>query len=434
MLVNEILREKRLDEIAPFVIGGLTIPVILGYISAAVTAYTVIEIYQFINKYQENPDEITDDDWGDISIDIALAAVPALGKLGKPLILKMIPTWIKKKLGDFTKNAVLKKLNAEKADISKKYGAATYAGKTPAQIKQIKTKRRLALAKANQKAKQKLNKIKQTSVYNAILNGMAAGIFGKLFLDYWEKHELLVEEYNQVTNGDLSNYEGLTQDQALQKIADKRNKLVGELTIAVSAVITPLAAPKALKLFGVFFGKILPGGKFVKGAFDLPANLLAKYTQLGVAGAASLAAFIQTETGKNLLSNTVVTAITQLAGNFTTGLYNSLLNVLDSLLSRVGINLPMDKLKPTIKNPTLTKPPPPGNVSMANALQIKSDPKNPNVKYIDGKQVTGPDGYVLNTIPNTVRDIRLKARAFKLQDPFTQLKFDPNKQYTNLQL
>lgn len=435
MHVNEIVREEKLDEALP-AIAGLSAPVILGYISAALTAYSAVQIYQFINKYQENPDDLSEDEWGNVFIDIAFAAVPAFARLGKPLILKMIPKRAKNWGGNWIKRKINQKLAKDQSKILKKYGPNAQKGRNPSEVKKLRARRRLELSKAKQRANQKLNSIKKTPIYDAVLSGLTAGIFGKLFLDYWEKRELLNEQYTRVNQGDLTGFDNMTKEQALQKIIDDNNKLVGELSIAVAAALTPLAAPKLVRLFGSFFGTLAPGGRYIKGAANLAANAITPLSRALATGGAGLAAFMQTDTGRKILETQIVQAITTMSGTVANSTYTALLNIGEYIANAAGVDASRvtNAMRPTIPAGQAAGQASTGVSTAQNRLQIKVDPRNQNIKFIDGKQVTGPDGYVLNTIPNIVRDIRRMARSTNQPDPFTQLQFDPNKQYTNLAL
>lgn len=427
MKVNEIVREERLDEAAPL-IAGLSVPVILGYISAAMTAYTALEIYQFVQKYQENPEDVSEDEWGDIFVDIAIAAVPAVAKLGKPMILKMLPRSWKNWGGKWIRDKINAKLLKDKAGILKKYGPAAQRGKTPEEIRKLQARRRLELAKADKKAKEKLSKVSKTPIYNAITSGLSTGIVAKLFVDYWTKFEDLTAQYQKVQAGDLSDFEGMTKEQALQKITMDRDKLVGELTVSVGAVVAPLAIAGKMKLFASLFGTIKPGGKFVAGLIQLPANAIAAFAKTG---GASIAAFLQTDSGKKLLENQIVQFITTTTGTAVVGAYEAFLDMAELVGNKMGVDVSKTTaaMRPTIQNPAYGAGPTTGAASTGAKLAITSDPKNANIKFIDGKQVTGPDGFVLTSIPNAIRDIRRKADAYNIPDPFTQLKFDPAKQY-----
>lgn len=427
MKVNEIVREERLDEALPL-IAGLSIPVVLGYISAAITAYSVFEVYQFVKAYSENPEDLTEDQWGDLFVDVAIAAVPAFVKLGKPAILKLIPRSWRNWGGRWIRDKINAKLLKDKAGILKKYGPAAQRGKTPEEIRKLQARRRLELAKADKKAQEKLSKVSKTPVYDAITSGLSTGIVAKLFVDYWTKFEDLTEQYKKVQAGDLSDFEGMTKEQALQKITMDRDKLVGELTVSVGAVIAPLALASKIKLFGALFGKIMPGGKYVAGVIQLPANAIAAFAKTG---GASIAAFLQTESGQKLLENQLVQVITTTTGAAVTSAYNAFLDMAELVGNKVGVDVSKATaaLRPTIQSPTASAGPGTGSAATTNKLAITSDPKNGNIKFIDGKQVTGPDGYVLTSIPNAIRDIRRKADAAGIPDPFGQLQFDPNKQY-----
>jgi hypothetical protein len=433
MRLREIIQERRIDEAAPLV-AGLSIPAILGFVSAAITAYSVFELYQFINKYQENPEDLSDDDWGNVFIYIALVAVPVFAKLGKPLLMKMMPISMRKYGGSYVKKKILDRLAKDKKASDKKYGPGARQGKSPEDQKVMRAKNIAMIKKANESAKKRLSKVSKTPLYDAIVSGLTAGIFGKLFMDYWSKYDLLNEQYKAVSAGDLSDFEGMDEDAAKKEIVARRDRLVGELSIAVSAVIGPLVVAKKIKLFGALFGYVPKGGKFVKGVLNLAADGVAAVTKIFGIG---LAALIQTETGKKLLESQIVQGITGLAGTTVVANYELLLNLAEIAGNAAGVDVSgaTDAMKPTIQSPAGS----PTSAAASSAasqkqLQIMMDPKNNNIKFIDGKQVTGPDGYVLNNIPNTIVDIRRKARAFGIEDPFNSLKFDPNKQYTNLTL
>ena len=116
-------------------------------------------------------------------------------------------------------------------------------------------------------------------------------------------------------------------------------------------------------------------------------------------------------------------------------MYEGLLELIKFAGNAVGLNAAaVDTLKPNI--PTAqraTQSANSGQSQSSKRLQLMMDPKNNNIKFVNGHQVTGPDGYLLNYIPNTINDIQNIAKAFDLPNPIEQLKRDPNKQYTGLQ-
>jgi hypothetical protein len=110
MKVHEIISERnqQLNEFVPLLAAGLGLGGIITAISVGISAWGAYDIYQFIKKYNEDPQKITDEQWGELWIDAALLFAPGLAKLGRAGLVKILPkSWVIKG-GKWFKTKMLK--------------------------------------------------------------------------------------------------------------------------------------------------------------------------------------------------------------------------------------------------------------------------------------------------------------------------------------
>lgn len=436
MKIIEIIREDRLDEVFPVALAGLisrlpaiagvTFPTIMASVSAAIAGYGILQLYQLVNQYGDDPESLTDDDWGNLGIDLALVAIPVLGRVGKPVILKLLPDKIKKYFGKQISAQILERFRKESATAKAKYGKAARVGKSAPERAIMVKQYRKAMDKARTTARQKLERFQTGEpIYNVIGKSFGVGVATKFFMDYWGKITQLEEEFKLAKEGNTETSLFGDDPQPEARFNSLKNQYLGELTLVVGTAIAALQVGNLIQLFNGIFGKIVGGG-LVGGILKVPGNIVAAIVKLGGPG---LAMFLQTESGQTLLKEPIVSAITGVGGALTSGAITAALSGIDNVAKSVGVDATPVTNK--LRRPAVTGVPEPQspqdqNPAVAN-LAIKVDPRNPNIKYINNHQVTGPDGYVLPTAP--IQDIQQTARAFNQPDPFASLKFDPNKQY-----
>jgi hypothetical protein len=443
MKVYDIISEKRIDEALPL----LGIPAILAAVSFFMAGLTAMQLYEFVKKYNEDPDAVTDDEWNNIFFDLAFAAIPAFGRLSRPLLIKAIPDKLKSTGGQWAKKKVQELMAKDKTlkkDISKaddKFGADARLGKSPEKVKAMRAKNIQAIRKAKEQAAKRaestVKKLQATKIFGPLSALFSAGVIGKLSYDYWNKVADIEEQIKLRNEGNLETplFKDMEINAANQLAADLKAKAVGELTLAVGAALGSIAIAKKVEFLNGILGKVMPGGKLVKGLVTLPGNVAASLVRSGGTG---VALFMQTESGQKLLQTEIVSMITTIGGSVMVNAWDALIKGLELAAKTAGIDITpaTNKIKTNIKSPDELNVGPGASTLAATkdpyGLALTTDPNNPNIKRIGGHPVTGPDGYVLSTIQPLINRLREKAKAFNVPDPFAQLKFDPNKNYGNI--
>lgn len=436
MKVNEIIAEERLDEALPL-IAGIAVPAILTAISAFLAGLTIMDAYKLISKYNEDPASVTDDQWDNLFIDVALLAVPALGRLGRPIIVKMIPNKLKSMGGKWIRDKVQAKLSKDIAKSDAKYGAAARAGKSPEVAKAMRAKNIAAIKTAKEVAAKRaataLAKLKDDAIFNRIGKYFGIGVATAFVAKYWNTIAD-IEEQIKLRNGDPENLEtplfkDMEKSAANAKAQELKNKAVGELTLAIGAALAGAAVAKKVEFFGELFGRALPGGKYVKGIFTVPANVTAAIIRMSGPG---LAMFMQTDSGRKLLETQAVQAITSTVGSVVNSGLDLIVSGAEIVANMMGIDISKqtDKLKSNIQDP-MTNQTPMAAHKDPYGLAVTTDPKNPKVKMVGGHIVTdATTGYLLNNIPGLLSRLKEKAAAFKVPNPIDTLEKDPKKQYS----
>lgn len=423
MRVNEIVREERIDEALPL-LGLGAIPMILSAVAFGMKAMSIYDLYDNLSKNGFDIDNMSDDDKLKLFVDFIILFVPGGGRFANATIMRLMPDWLKRKgikmVGDHLKTKA-EELRKMKNANRKKY--ADKPGTSPAQS----AKNQKQLSKANKKLDSEYQAVgKQLAAEK--LKDVAYTVVGGLALlpltyTYYGKLDELDKQYTAHKGGDTTTELFGTMDAsaAYKQYSALRNKYIGELTIGVAAALSRTPVMKLAEGFTKLVGKT----PLVGGIIKLP---LALATRVAKVGGPALAVLMQTDEGQKFLSNAIVEVITRGVGALTATTVNLLAKALDAALGAVGINTNFGQA-------TAAQKPPPGtdtsaqNKSDIYGLSIHSDPKNPNIKYIGGQQVTTPDGYLKNNIANVLKVIRDKARDLKVSNPIDQLKQNPSLQY-----
>lgn len=424
MKVNEIVREERLDEVAPIIIGGIALTQIITAVSAFFTAMTLIDLYKFIDNYGEDPESITDDQWFDVFLDVTLLAIPSLSKFGKPYIAKLIPASWKKYAGDYTRGIVLKRYRAERTAANAKFGKAKQASAPNARTRRdLKAKHAAATQAAKARAAKAMQQVSGDAIYKIALKAAGAGALASLADTYWTKISQVEEDWAAYKNGDreTETFGNMDETAAESHAYELKKKLWGELALGVGTMVATMSVGKKIEMFGNFFGRIAGGG-LVGGIFKVPAEIGAAIVRVGGPG---IAMFMQTDTGRKLLENPIIESISKIAGSAAVNTWETLKKLADQTAKALGIDLGI-ATQPNIKRPDFKDPDPWG-------IAITADPRNPKLQYIGGSPVTDPNtGYLLPTISNQIQNIRRKARAAGQPDPVEKIPRDPAAQYSEL--
>ncbi len=336
MKIYEIVAEKyypveedRLDEFVP-IIAGLSIGGVISAISVVLAAMSFADIIKFIGKYNEDPSKISQDEWNDLFIDVMLLAIPGVAKLGRGVVVKMLPKKIVSKGGKW--------LNAKVSDLWKKKNPK-FNQEYRQKLKQAKIdypKSQLAqrAARIKFRAADKLKSI--SSAYNWVVNIGGSAYYIK---DYYEQEGLLVAEWEEWKASVKNNtplkmpnrFADLSYTDAEAKFDSERNTLLGKASLGV--ITSTGFAPKLLgfitgtgfkiSLAGFKAGSVGIGGSatvafgVMNGMSKLMQGILGN-TATGVVGRTALIGWLETtDEGKAFQQSVIVQGIFSGLGWFT---------------------------------------------------------------------------------------------------------------------
>jgi hypothetical protein len=422
MRIHELLSEDdQLNEVAP-IIAGLTIAGILEAISLVLTAWSIYDIYKFIGKYSEDPSKITQEEWNDLWIDLILIAIPGAAKLGKPMVVKMLPKSIVEKGGKWLNTKVIDLIKKKGGDVAK---AGEKAGKVA--TKEIKVgKYTFQVTKAAEEAGKK----KFLGLSPILQDVLKWGVTAEFALNYYTQLAELEDQYQRCINGDKTTklFGNATPQEAYELASEQRKKLLGEVVLGVG--LSFKVASRAFGLLGSvgkWVGTTIGGGKWtatgqVLGAVGgAPGKILSwglsKIVEGGPVRNAAFLAFLQTPWGKEFLENSVVEAFTSNVGGLTAATIDLGIKGLEA----AGVTVP-DAAKTKIQDPST-------DAEKAAA----SDPttnvqKSSKGTFINGVQVADERGF--QTVGDKMmNDIRADAVALGKPDPTVGIKKDPSKKY-----
>jgi hypothetical protein len=403
------VKEDRLDEVIP-IIAGLSIAGVISAISVVLAAMSFVDIIKFIGKYNEDPSKISEDEWNDLFIDVALLAIPGVAKLGKPLVVKMLPKKLVAKGGKW--------LNAKVSDLWKKKNPK-FNQEYRQRLKQAKVKypdSELAqrAAKISFRAGQKVKEI--GSAYNWVVNIGGSAYYIK---DYYTNVGLLEAEWKEWVESTKNNtplkmpnrFADLSYSEAEAKFDSERNSLLGKATIGIvtstgfapaflKATTGKLAAGgvawmKTGSLSGVVVGAPVAATAAIMNKMASAMNLALGTTGTGAVGRTALISWLETtKAGRDFQQAALIQFVFSVTGAITDTLLASLriaYNSLQDVLAAAGINIPTlsTKLQPGG-----------GSQNPDQALRDKEDKENAAAEAkkikIGGIDVTDKDGYLIN--------------------------------------
>lgn len=415
MLVNEIVREQKLDEIAP-ILGLGAIPMIFSAVLAGMKAMSIYEIYDLLSKNNYDIDNMSEDDKISLFIEFVMLFVPGGGKFTNAVLMKILPDWVKKKGAKMVGDHLLTKAKDLRA--LKNANRKTLAG-DPKKLAKVNAKLDAQYqAVGKQLAAEKLKDVAYNVVGGLALLPMVYTYYGKL--------DELDKQYAAHKAGDKTTaiFKDMDPKAAWDEYNKLRNKYIGELTIGVTAALSRSPVTKLTEGFTSLVGKL----PLVGGLIKLP---LALANRVAKVGGPALAVLMQTDEGQKFLSNGIVEVITRGVGSLTSATLDLLTKALDAALGAVGIDANTNQsVKGQEPSPDAVKDGPGRTKAEIVGLTIKSDPKNPKIKTIGGSPVTGPDGFLLNNIANTVQNIKDKASGLGMPNPLDQIPRNPNLQYS----
>jgi hypothetical protein len=410
MKVYDIISEEKeqLNEFIPLLIGGLTIGGILTAINIGISAWGAYDIYKFIEKYNDDPEKITDDEWGELWIDAALLFAPVLGKLGRAGFVKLLPkSWIVKG-GAWFKEAMLK--------LYAKAATTGLAGADRIKVLKAIAKESRAAAAAGQKSIKALGtawKVLQT-----------VGVSYEAY-DFYTKQAALEEQYAKFKAGDkTTKIFGSSNDEDAENIyLNTRRQLLGELTVAIGGIVGGWAVGKTVSFMGAIVGKT----PIIGNGLQLGGELLAGVARMMGNTSVYIPLFMATEAGKKFLETGVLHTILQTIGSTE----QVLLNLLGKALKEAGLT--------KIGNAISTSEPP-ASVQASDAETdnyIKTGQGNPALRkrtvgkqiYIGNVLVTDDDGYLLPSVGSRIKDIQDKAMIVGEPDPTAGIPKKPGVDY-----
>ena len=445
MKVYEIIsEEQQLNELAP-VLGAIGIGGVLTAISVGISAWSAYKLYEFTKKYNEDPDAITDEQWREMFIDLALLFTPGLAKLGKSVLKKIIPDswlkkggdWVKDKVRDRVRDQVKKNIKKQLTD--PKTGKPLTGAERQRAIKELVKGRKDLYAAASKE-------VVETGLANGVkVLGLIAAI-----TDYRAQCAFAKEQYELYSSDrEKSEYASAeTQQKAYTYYAADCDLALGALVVQVGLILTPTPIAKILSALTGKWGKFLAtaaggaagaagagaGGAVAGAAAGLTGAVAARkylvpFFQGKVVDAATkgaIIAWLGSESGKEFLKLAIVRAFVQPIGELSRTIVTDLAGALEKF---IGPNAASDAARQAVTPDA--KPPQAGSDSDAGTgsgeVKKLSSPNVPwplrvtkegNKVFIGGKQVTDDNGKLLSGLGSFISDTRESAKRLRIEDPF----------------
>lgn len=442
------VKEDRLDEFVP-IIAGLSAAGVISAIGVVLAAMSFADIIKFIGKYNEDPSKISQEEWNDLFIDVALLAIPGVAKLGKPVVIKMLPKKLVAKGGKW--------LNAKVSDLWKKknpkFNQEYRQRLRQAKIKYPESELAQRATRIKFRAEKKLKEI--GSAYNWVVN-IGGGAY--YIQDYYTSIGLVEAEWKEWVESTKNNtplkmpnrFADMSYSDAEAKFDSERNTLLGKATIGI--VTSTGFAPAFLKYFtgkgtnigvawmktgsltGVTVGTSLAATAGIMNKIAGAMNFALGNTGTGAIGRTALITWLETtKEGRDLQQAWAVQALFSVTGWFTDKILAGLriaYNSLQDALARIGINIP-----------TLSTRLQPGGGSQNPDRELKDREEKAEAERqkklvkINGIVVTDKDGYLRND-PTVLRQPRVQgalddARNSGKPNPLAAIPLNPAVTYSS---
>lgn len=443
MKVNEIVREENLNEAlgAAIPIAGGAAVVSLSSIWRAVTigfaAYGSYQIYELLKENNYDPDEMSDEEWLELFMQLATIFVPSIGKAGTAAVVARLPDWFKTKAIQFVKWTTTKKLTPEaKAKLKKELAANKKSRdailkKGPPTKRDAKELNRLAKKDAAARTAAQATMTGLTPVARQVIELTGVGVVA---YDYWTTLKYLEAQYNLEISkpGQSELYAEANGDKevAASMFREDADALLGETIFKVTALIKPGIAEKMFKGLGNAVGVISPLlGWPIKFTGQIIGWL--KTGAVSTTGRVAALVWLETAAGKEFLANSIVASILGFSGSAFRIVAETIAKLVDTFTgTEVASNAVSAATAGDIKPTTSGQSDEFHGDKDPYGLTLYQDKKNPKIKYVGGQQITTPDGYIKNNIPATLGDIADKAKALNLPNPLDQLQYNPNLIYS----
>lgn len=441
-----ISEEQQLNELVP-ILAGIGIAGIISAISLGLSAWSAVELYDFLKKYNEDPDSITDEQWQDAFIDLALFFNRPLAKLGKGLIKKLIPDswlkkggeWLKEKASGIVRGKVKKEIKKRLTD--------------PATGKPLTgAKRQQAIRDIARDRKDIYNKAGQEVVEMGLDVGLKALGLMAAVTDYKASCAWAKEQYELYSSDrEKSEYSSaVSKEKAYQYYVADCDLALGAFVTTVGLILTPTPIAKILSALTGKWGKFLAtvaggiGGAAAGGTGGAVAGAAAGYA--GAAGArkflvpffqgkvvdaatkAAIVAWLGTESGKEFLKLGIVRAFVQPIGELFKTIVNDLAGALEKF---VGPNAASNAARSAV-NPDAPKPSGSGDSASSDQKELNKPGVPWNLRVvvngkkvtIGGKDVTDDEGKLLSGLGTFITDTRAAAKRIGIEDPFKTAKIE----------
>lgn len=414
MKVNEIVREERLDEVAPAL---LSVPMIFSALAFAFKAKSIYDIYDVLSKNGYDIDNMTDEQKLNLFVDFVILFVPGGGRFTNAAIMRILPEPAKRRaistITDFLKQKgpELRKIRDQNrlkyASDPKKLARANKA--TTAQYQAV----------GKQIAAERL----KDKVYT-VVGGLA---LMPLAYEYYGKLDELDKQYTAHKSGDKSTeiFKDMDDTKAASTYQSLRSQYIGQLTVGIAAALSRTPVVKKLDAFNQLVGRATSAvaGRIAGGLIKLPVGIL---TKLATVGGPALAILIQTDEVQKFLSNAIAETIIGGIGSITSGTVNLLAGGIDKVMGAVGVQT---NLKGAVQGQA-----PSPNAQNADAmaakfntnrtpreLEVSFDPNNTKIVYIGGVKMTDEQGFLVPGSESYVKDIQSLAKRHGHPDPIQTL-------------
>lgn len=432
MKVYEILERKQINEAVPL-IAGIGIGTIVSAISIGMAAWSAYDIFNFIKEHGDNPEEITDEQWGELFIDAALLFTPGIAKLGRGMVAKLMPDAAKKWGGNWLKEKLIKQYKEARKKAKADYDKDMRRAGTPEARAAAKKRFDERMAKARAKAETNISRLPRD-----ILNIVNVLFTANFLKEWYQKLEMLNIEYQACIDGDKTTRFGdATPEEAYDLVQEERRKLLGEAS-AVLLVNLGLGSKAAglLKWIAGSVGKAAAGsfGKLALSITPAAAQRILKLIEGGPARKLAFLAFVQNPEAQKFMSY-VTFGLLDIPTKWIRDMLGLTADIaLDGL--NKGLEVAGEKLGFTPPQ-VLPSPTPPGGQVAYDAkqraahdlaMQVERDPKNPKILYIDRVAITDAEGYQ-NVSNATLADIKNRANILGRADPTAGIPKKPGKDY-----
>lgn len=396
MKVYEVLEKKQINEALP-IIGGIGLGGILTAISIGIAAWSAYDVYNFIKKYNEDPEKITDEEWEELFIDAILMFTPGFLKLGRAGVAKIVPKAAKTKGGKWLRS----KINKRYAEVAAKRatrGKYSIKGLTGKQRTEMLAKRAAASKTAAAAGAAALSA--NAAVAGLIRTLGLGAVIGNYLIQIAAIEEDFVELRDSLSSGkEVSEdniFKGMSFEEAKEQGQNLRQDLLGEAALQMVGLGLAGRIIGALGKFANLFG-------IIGQVFGRPLQFAGWLATLGggakmTAVKTALTAWFSTESGQEWLKQFAIGLALISAGQWAKSTLGPIMSwsadiivkLLDEALAYIS-----EKTGIPLSVPDAAKSPF-SPISPDQATKDVEDERAANVKFVGGVPATTGDGYLRN--------------------------------------